>query len=108
MQQKGTVNITIEKRFTIYQVQGWINEKIKDSEVTEMKLYNTELIFDGSLDTFFGDIDVLSPEGVSTDELNKLFRSHPYWIQQFVFNNLKPDRGGLFINRRSRIKSVNG
>jgi hypothetical protein len=103
MQQKGTVNITIEKGFEIYQVQNWINEKIKDGEVTEMKIYNTELIFDGSLNTFLGDIDVLSPAGVSKDKLNKLFRSHPYWIQQFVLNNFKPERGGIFMAEKSTL-----
>lgn len=89
MHQKCTVNIAIEKRFEISQVQDWINEKIKNSKIIEMRLYNTELIFDGTLNTFFGDIDVLSSEMISKDELNKLFKVPPYFIHRFALNNYK-------------------
>ena len=106
MQQRCIVNIAIEKGFEISQVQDWVNEKIKNSKVTEIRLYNTELIFDGSFDVFLGDIDVLSDEGVTKAELNKLFRSHPYFIHQFYIKNYKSTTGGDSMTKKNSLGAV--
>jgi hypothetical protein len=106
MQQKCLVNIAIEKGFKISQVQDWVNEKITNSKVTKIKLYNTELIFDGSFDTFLGDIDVFSAEGISKAELNELFRLRPYFIHQFFIKNFKSTNGGIFMTKKNSLTAV--
>jgi len=101
MKQKCIVNLVVEKGIEISQVQDWINEKITNSKEVEIKLYNAELIFDGSLNSFLGDLDVLSPAGLSKVELKKLFKSRPWFIHQFSLKNQPSDKGEIYMTKKT-------
>ena len=88
MKQTFRMNIEIDKEYPIPQVSDWMNDTIKGSKVNEVRIYNLDLIFDGTLDAYLGEIDVFSSEGVSKEELTQLFKSHPPFIHRIVFREV--------------------
>ncbi len=85
MTQVMMVTFEIDKEVTIPTVVDWMNEKILDSKVTEVSIKNTDLIFYGALNTFLGELAIVSTEVVSIDELKHLFSPHPHFIHQLKF-----------------------
>ena len=85
MTQAMMVMFEIDKNVKITTVADWMNEKILDSKVTEVSIKNTDLIFNGALNTFWGEFAVVSMDVVSIDELKYLFSPHPHFIHQLKF-----------------------
>ena len=65
-----------------------MNEKVLGSKVTEVSIHNTDLIYCGALNTYLGEITIISTDVVSIDELKQLFSSHPHFIHQLKFKIL--------------------
>lgn len=63
-----------------------MNDKVKGSKLHEVIIYNMDLLFDGTLDLYLGEIDVFSSEGVSMEELKQFFKSHPSFIHSIAFS----------------------
>lgn len=85
MTQVMMVTFEIDKEVQIPTVVDWMNEKILGSKVTEVSITNTDLIFYGALNTFLGELTIVSTEVVSIDELKHLFSPRPHFIHQLTF-----------------------
>lgn len=85
MQQVMMITLEIDKRIKFSTVVDWMNEKISGSKVTEVSIRNIDLIYCGTLNTFFGEIIILSTEVISIDELKHLFSPRPHFIHQLKF-----------------------
>lgn len=79
------VTFEIDKEIELPAVVNWMNEKIPGSKITKVSIKNTDLIFCGTLNTFLGEITIISTEAISIDELEHLFSSHPHFIHQLTF-----------------------
>ena len=87
MKQVMMATLEIDKGINFSTVVDWMNKKILGSKVTEVSIENTDLIFDGTLDTFLGEFKINSAVVVSIDELKHLFSPHPHFIHQLNFKN---------------------
>jgi len=85
MKQILMVTVELDKGIRIPTVVAWMNEKILGSKITEISIENTDFIFCGALNTFLGDLIIVSTETVSIDELKRLFNAHPHFIHQLTF-----------------------
>jgi len=85
MKQIMMVTLEINKGIRIPTIVDWMNEKISGSKVTEVSIHNTDLIFCGTLNTYLGEITIVTTEAVSIDELKHLFKDHPNFIHQLNF-----------------------
>lgn len=87
MKQVMMVTVEINKEIRIPAVVAWMNEKIVGSKITEVSIENTEIIFCGALNTFLGDLVIVSTEVISIDELKHLFNHRPHFIHQLIFKS---------------------
>jgi hypothetical protein len=85
MTQEMMVTLEIDKEVMIPTVVDWMNEKLLGSKVTKVSITNTDWIFCGALNTFLGEVSIVSTEVVSIDELKHLFSPHPHFIHQLTF-----------------------
>ena len=85
MKQILMVTLEIDKEIKIPTVVNWMNKKILGSNITEVSIENTDLIFYGTLNTFLGESTIVSTESVNIDVLNRLFSPHPHYIHQLKF-----------------------
>jgi|GEM_PF-3499927 len=85
MKQILMVTVEIDKGVRIPAVVDWMNEKVLGSKVTQVSIENTDLIFCGTLNTYLGEIIVVSTETVSINELIHLFSPRPHFIHQLTF-----------------------
>ena len=85
MKQVMMVTLEIDKGIKFPTVMDWMNEKILGSKVTEVSIENTDLIFYGALNTFLGELTILSTALISIDELKHLFSPQPHFIHQLKF-----------------------
>lgn len=88
MKQKMMATLELDKGIAFSTVVDWMNEKILGTKVTEVNIQNTDLIFDGTLDTFLGELTIVSTDTVSIDELKHLFNPHPHFIHQLKFKTI--------------------
>ncbi len=87
MKQTMLLTLEIDKDVTILKVLDWMKETIRGSTVSEITMKDMDLIFCGALNTFLGEVNVISTAAVSPDQLQQLFSSHPYFIHQIKFKN---------------------
>jgi len=85
LKQMLMVTLEINKEIDLSTFVAWMNKKISGSKITEVSIKNTDLIFYGALNTFLGEMTILSTEAVSIDELKHLFKPYPYFIHQLKF-----------------------
>lgn len=82
MKQVMMVTLEIDKGVKFPTIVDWMNEKILGSKVTEISIRNIDLIYDGALNTFLGEMTVVSTDLVSIDELKHIFSRHPHFIHK--------------------------
>jgi len=85
MKQVMMVTLEIDKGIKIPTVVDWMNEKISGSNVDEVSIQNTDLIFYGALNTFLGEITINATEMVNIEDLKHLFSHHPHFIHKLKF-----------------------
>ncbi len=89
MKQTMLLTLEIDQNATILKVLEWMKEKIRGSRVTEVKMKDMDLIYCGSLNTFLGEVIILSTAAISPDQLKYLFSPHPYFIHQIKFKAME-------------------
>jgi hypothetical protein len=87
LKQTMLLTLELDKEVAITKAEDWMKEKILGSTVTEVTIKNMDLIYCGSLNTFLGEIEILSTVAISPDQLKRLFSSHPYFIHQIKFKD---------------------
>ena len=85
MKQVMMATLEIDKEINFPTIMDWMKEKISGSKVTDVSIQNTDLIFYGTLNTFLGEITIVSSEMISIDELNHLFSPHPHFVHELKF-----------------------
>jgi hypothetical protein len=85
MKQTMLLTLEIDKEVTMSKVLDWMKETIQGSKVSEITMRDMDLIFCGTLNTFLGEVNVVSTEAISPDQLERLFSLRPYFIHQIKF-----------------------
>ena len=85
MKQIFMVTLDIEKAIKISSVVDWMKEKIVGTKITEVSIENTDLIFYGTLNSYLGEIIIVSTEAVSINELKHIFTPHPHFVHELTF-----------------------
>jgi ATP-dependent protease Clp ATPase subunit len=88
MKQTMLLTLELDKEVAITKAVDWMKEKILDSMITEITIKDMDLIYCGALNTFLGEIEILTTtEAMSPDQLKRLFSPHPCFIHQIKFKD---------------------